>query len=83
MYRIKLSSQAKKELKSFKKEYETAAALIIEDLKEDPFSGKRLGRELAGCYSYRIGVYRIVYKINEKQRIVLIITFGHRSVAYN
>ena len=83
MYRIKLSSQAKKELGDFKKRHQTATSLAIEDLKDDPFMGTKLGRELTGYYSYRVGVYRIIYRVDDKQKIVFIITFGHRSVVYD
>ena len=83
MYRIRLSSEAKSQLKKLKINHKEAIGAVFEDLKEDPYLGKPLGRELSRRYSYRIGVYRIVYKINTKDSIVEIITTGHRSSIYN
>ena len=83
MYRIKISPQAKNQLKSLKKSHQKAIANVIEDLKGNPHTGKPLGRELMGKYSYRVGVYRIIYKINRRDEIVQVLTAGHRSTVYN
>jgi len=55
----------------------------FEDLKVDPTVGKSLRRELAGSFSYRIGVYRIIYKINKRDKVVMVTKFEHRSIVYN
>ena len=82
MYRILISPIATKRLKTIAKIYRKGIAESIESLKEDPMSGKPLVRELAGRYSYRVGFYRIIYKINKKDKIVYIIDAGHRSIIY-
>ena len=82
MYRILISLTATKRLKTIAKIYRNGIAESIESLKEDPMSGKPLARELAGKYSYRVGFYRIIYKINKKDKIVYIIDAGHRSIIY-
>lgn len=83
MYRISISPIAKRQLKSIKQDHKNAFSLVIEDLKEDPFLGKPLGRYLTGKYSYRVGVFRIIYKINQRDKTIQIITAGHRSAIYN
>ena len=83
MYRVSISPKAKSQLKSIKKIHKNAIASVIEDLKENPYFGKPLGRELTGKYSYRVGVYRIIYKINDQDKTVQILTAGHRSTIYN
>lgn len=82
MYRIIISPQAKKGLKNIAKIYRKGIAESIEALKDNPQLGKSLTRELTGRLSYRVGVYRIVYKIKEKDKIVYIITAGHRATVY-
>lgn len=82
MYRIKLTAQAKKELKIIKIIYQEAIDVSLEELKEDPFIGKPLTRELIGKHSYRIGTYRIIYTINKKDQTVYILTIGHRDKVY-
>lgn len=83
MFRIKLTAKAKKELKNLSKQDKLKIGEIIEELKEDPFIGKPLLRELSRKYSYRVGVYRVIYKINQEDKIVDILSAGHRSIAYN
>lgn len=83
MYKIEISPQAKSQFKKLKIKYRLSFSRIIDDSKEDPFIGKPLNRDLLGRYSYRIGVYRIIYRIKAKENLVEIITAGHRSTIYN
>lgn len=83
MYRIIISPRAKNQLKSIKLTHKEALASVIDDLGDDPLFGKQLGRELKGKYSYRVGIYRIIYRINERDKTVQIISAGHRSIVYN
>lgn len=83
MYKIKVSPKAQSQLKKLKVQYRLSLSLVIEDLKEDPFIGKPLIRNFKGKYSYRVGVYRIIYRINTKENLVEVISAGHRSTIYN
>ena len=67
MYKIKLTTQAKKELKNISKLHLQALSSIFEELKDDPFLGKPLTRELTGKFSLRIGAYRVIYKVSKKE----------------
>lgn len=82
MYKVKLTAKAKKELKQISRRHQFALGQVFDELKEYPYLGKSLGRDLAGKFSYRINVYRIFYKVDEKDKIVYITTAGHRSTAY-
>lgn len=83
MYRIFLSPRAKKELKNIAKLYRKAIAEAIDELKEDPYVGKPLTRELTKKYSFRIGVYRLIYKIHKNDKKVTVLSVGHRARIYN
>ena len=37
----------------------------------------------AGLYRYRVGDHRVVYRIEDDQRIVIVLTIAHRSEAYD
>lgn len=54
----------------------------IEQLQEDPQSGKALVGRLKGLYSRRVGDYRIVYMIEEKSHKLFIVHVGPRGGAY-
>ena len=82
MFKIKLTAKAKKELRAISKLYKYTIAEAIEEIKEDPFSGKPLTRELIRKFSYKIADFRIIYKINKRDKIVDILTAGHRSTIY-
>lgn len=83
MFKIRISSKAIKQLKLLKFVYQEAIDLAIDDLKSDPESGKKLKDKFLGKYSYRIGVYRIIYKINTTDKVVEILSAGHRSIVYS
>ncbi len=83
MYRLKITSKAKRQLKKISQiRYQHALATAFEDIKEDPFLGKSLTRDLTGRFSYKVGVYRVIYKVNEKDKTVSILSAGHRASVY-
>ena len=65
MYKIVISPRARRELKQIAKLYRRVSIELIEELKDNPYLGKQLTRELTGKYSCRVGVYRMIYKIDK------------------
>ncbi len=66
---------------------ESVAAAVIEfitgTLVENPHRvGRPLRGELAGIHSARRGTYRVLYRISEERREVLVMRIDHRSDAY-
>ncbi len=55
--------------------------------KELAHNPKELGKPLKGQYkglwSYRIGEYRVVYKISDEEILILVLKIGHRKDVYN
>ncbi len=82
MYKLQISSKAANEIKKISHPHQKAIILAIAEIKEEPLLGKPLTRELSGRFSYRVGVYRIIYKVNKKDKIINIVTAGHRSSVY-
>ncbi len=83
MFKIILTARAKRELRNISKRHQFAIASVIEELKDNPFAGKPLTRELTGRYALRVGIYRIIYTVNKSDKTIYILTAGHRSVVYN
>jgi mRNA interferase RelE/StbE len=54
----------------------------LENIRDNPYIGKRLQKELSGYFSFRIKRFRIVYKINDTERSVEIHHIGHRKNIY-
>ncbi len=61
----------------------TLGRAIRDRLEIDPVSfGKPLRHSLKGHRRLRVGDYSIVYKINEKEKIVTIVVVYHRKDVY-
>lgn len=54
----------------------------IDRLPENPQVGKLLKGDFSGLRRIRVGVYRVVYEINESQILVLILRVAHRKDIY-
>lgn len=82
MYKLHIFPKAQRELKKISIRHQKSILEVFEDLQEDPFMGKSLSRELTGKFSYRIGVYRIIYGVKKKDKAVEIYNAGHRATVY-
>ena len=51
-------------------------------LAEHPDLGKRLTGLLSDRWSYRVGSWRILYKVRKSELLILVLTVGHRSDVY-
>ncbi len=82
MYKLIISARTKKELKQISKSHQEAIITALEEIKEDPLIGKPLTRELTGRFSFKVGVFRIIYRVKGKDKTVQVITAGHRLKVY-
>ncbi len=82
MFQLKLTTRAKRELKIISYHHKNALAVVLEEIKDNPGIGKPLTKELSGKMTVRVGVYRIIYRVNKKDKIVTVLTAGHRATVY-
>jgi len=54
----------------------------LNSLEENPQLGKPLIGNLSGLWSLRVGKYRILYQIREKELIIFVVDIGHRKKSY-
>ncbi len=83
-YELRVTAPAGRQLNKLP---EGTAAAIVEfmlgALLDNPHRvGGTLQRELAGMRSARRGAYRIVYEIEETERLVIVYRIDHRSAVY-
>ncbi len=57
-------------------------ANVLDSLETDPFQGKGLKGILKGFHSYRVGSYRVIYRIFQSKLLVIVIDIGHRRDIY-
>lgn len=81
-YRLVYSETAKALIAQLHPEIKPIIRSRLDSLQNDPFKGKKLARELAGYRSLRAERFRIVYKVNDVERMVEIHYVGHRKDVY-
>lgn len=82
MFNVRLFPKAEKELsKLIKKDKERIIKSLL-DLKDNPFSGKKLKGDLAGHYSIRVWPYRIIYFVKKEEVLIIVIRIGQRKDVY-
>ena len=55
----------------------------LDELRQDPLSGKPLRDELTGLYSFRAKRFRIVYRLEHRLRQVTVLAVGPRHTIYD
>lgn len=81
-YTIKFTKEAKKKIQKLDPSIKPVIKKAIESLAENPYRGKPLSYDLAGLYSLRTSDYRIIYRVNGEELVIIVITVGHRREIY-
>ena len=85
VYELVLTPPATRAIRSGLPESVAAAVIefLIGALVENPQRvGKQLRGDLAGIFATRRGTYRVLYRINEVEREVVVLRIEHRRDAY-
>lgn len=81
-YRVVYAPEAAKRISRLDAALKERVREAIERLRARPELGKRLTGLLSDRWSYRVGDWRILYRIHRGELIVLILTVGHRRDVY-
>ncbi len=82
-YPIRFSNTASGQFQRLKeKKLKERIASALEYITSDPLVGKPLQVEFKGCYSYRIGDFRVVYSFSKTEKYIGIIRIDHRREVY-
>ncbi len=83
MFDIHFKTSVRKDLKKLPKSRQKQ---VLDDIQrhlgKDPYTGKALRGEFKGLYRWRTGNIRVIYEIQNKQLIVLVLKIGQRKDAY-
>ena len=84
VWRLRVAASAERQLGRLPERIAAAVVeFILGALCENPRRlGHPLQRELAGLWSARRGAYRVIYEIDEVERIVTVLRIDHRSDIY-
>ncbi len=86
-YKVIFTEKAQKQLK--KLDRQTSALIIgwleknIENCENPRGHGKGLVENKSGQWRYRVGNYRVICEIQDKEIIVLVLEVGHRREIYD
>lgn len=86
MYKVRLTKSAAKDYQSAETSLARRLARAFEILEQNPRQHpniKALKGELAGRYRYRVGDYRVVYRIDDDTTEVVILLIKHRREVYD
>lgn len=82
MYRIVIPKKEQKDLSKIDVRYKNRIERTIGLLVDKPLSGKKISGLHKHRYTIRVWPYRIVYEVDKRRKIVLIIRIGHRQGVY-
>lgn len=87
MYEIAETTTFQKSIKKKKLQniYEKLEKDVFPLISEEPHYGpniKKLSGNLEGLHRYRIGNYRLIYLIDEEQKMIFLVDLVHRKDAY-
>ena len=82
MSRVELARRARKEIVDLDWPISDAVVKALGLLERAPGAGHLLRGRLRGLRSLRVGTYRIIYHVDDDQRLVRVLAVRHRSVAY-
>ena len=81
-YTIEFDKQVKSKIKKLDKHERALLFKIMKKIAEDPFRAKPLRYSLKGLRRAVFKHYRVIYRILEDEKMVLIIDIGHRERIY-
>ena len=81
-YRLMYSKTCRDQIRSPHPHIKPIIKARIQQLKENPFQGKALEKELSGYYSFGTKRFRVIYDVDEQSHVVQIHYVGHRKDIY-
>jgi addiction module RelE/StbE family toxin len=79
MYDIRFSGQFDKDFPKLEKKIQIGCLKKIRILSTNPHYGKSLVGKLKGLWELKLGKYRIIYKIFEREKLVRMVTIDLRG----
>lgn len=83
-YRIEFTRDAAKSLARIDKPERRRVQAAIDQLGENPRpAGVIPVKSMPGHLRYRVGDYRIIYQVQDRKLVVLVVEIGHRRDVYD
>ena len=82
-YKVIFTSHAQKDINHLPPPIKERIEHALERISFNPFLGKALQGEWKGAHSHRVGDYRIIYKIEKNNILIIVLKVGHRKNVYH
>jgi len=82
IFSISIKRSALKALERIGQEDRLRLVEAIDRLRTNPSAGSVLKGEFAGLRRVRVGLYRVVYEVQEGALVILVVRIGHRREVY-
>ena len=82
LYKAALTKNFLRELKKLPENVRKRVLTAVDELIRNPFLGVRLRGELKGKWRWRVGKYRIIYRIDQTSQLVIFLDVGLRKKIY-
>jgi mRNA interferase RelE/StbE len=83
IYKVFISSSAEKSLKSLPSQDQRRIAAVVSSFAIEPLPiGTKKMHGFENTYRVRVGNYRIIYEIRNKEVTVIVLKIGHRKDIY-
>ena len=78
-FTLVIKPKAKKSLDKIPKSYRSRIVAVLQEIRDNPFSGKALSGNRKGEYSVRVWPYRIIYTIKKQELIIIVVEIDRRG----
>lgn len=81
-YSVSIKRSAAKSLEKIPGPERLRIMEAIDALKEHPGAGSVLKGEFSGLRRIRVGMYRVVYEVQDNRLVILVVRINHRRDVY-
>ncbi len=81
-YHLILTKQAAKNLHRIPLPWRQRLILTLDLLPADPYKGEKLGGRLEGKRKLRVWPYRLIYRLDDKNKVIVVLWIERRQAAY-
>ena len=82
VYRVRYTPEATGRIRKLHPDINKQIRAAADRLAQSPLEGHALQAELSGLRSYRVGRYRVIYRINDAERAIEVLLAGPRRDIY-
>lgn len=84
VYQIEFTKTAVRSLKKISEPYRSLIVDKLRELAHDPYHSPNVKalKGVLGSYRLRVADYRVIYKLEDSELIILVVEIDHRSKVY-